>query len=120
MTQERVQPDTPQNHIIAQTQETIPSDQNISFLGIPGHASIPGSERRRACKRVMDEWANHKKISGSRLQSHLQQYIKPQRQRTWDELGRELQMHHIKPELCPWSGHRPAKFETKRSYARQT
>ena len=92
-------------HTITPIQETIPEDRNFSFLWIPGY---PGKrEGRRASKATpRSNWASQKKkktVDDCKVILH--QHIKQRRQHTWDELGRELQIH-IKPQLAPWTSSR--------------
>ena len=98
----------PTHHIIAQIQEEIPEDQNISFLWIPGHASIPGNEKADELAKLALENPEQSKVKlpVDDCKALLQHHIKQKRQKTWDQLGGELQMHDIKPQLGPWASSR--------------
>ena len=64
----------------------------------------PGKREGRRTSKASPGWngASQNKVLGRRLQSYNTQHIKQQRQHTWDEVGREVQMH-IKPQLGPWT-----------------
>ena len=53
----------PTHHIIAQIQNEILADQNISFLWILGHASIPRNEKAdELAKLALDELSQSKEV----------------------------------------------------------
>ena len=94
----------PAHHFISRIQDSIPKRQDITFLWIPGHASIAGNEKAdNLAKQAlsMPEPLRFKYPVGDCMAT-LQQHIQQARQQRWDETG-PPHTHSIKPRLGYWA-----------------
>ena len=95
---------SPSHHIIAEIQGTLSQTRQITFLWIPGHASIPGNEKADQLAKQALSKTQTTKIQCpvadclALLQQHMQQY----RQQTWNDTE-PSQFHTIKPRLGAWA-----------------
>ena len=95
--------DHPLVHDILRILFTLPRGQNITFLWIPGHCSIPGNERADAAAKqasLLPEVTNLQ-LPLSDVYGALKQRFSSYLQMKWDNVHPE-HLYEIKPKLSNW------------------